>query len=249
MRRFLETASLIFSPLVLLASKYPSPPPPGEYVRDDAGVLSPSDIARINALCSEVEEKTTAEMAVLVLSSTGNEVISAYATNLGNYWKVGQASRDNGLVMVVAIDDRQVFTATGSGMEGILPDATVYQIYKQVLVPNFKKAKYGTGIYKALQVYAKEIGKHYSENLESARGAPIVRKGIWAEIPIWAWVFILMVIGFNVLNIVAKAGKKRGATGWFWTTFGSSGSSSGGGFSGGSFGGGGFSGGGGGGGW
>lgn len=237
-------------PVVLGAVDYPSAPPPGEYIRDDAGVLSTSDIERINSLCTEVEEKTGAEMAVLVTSTTEGVETSLYATELGNRWGVGQASEDNGLLMVVAIDDRQVFTATGSGMEGIIPDAVVNQIYRQVLVPYFRKTEYGEGIYKALQAYAKEIGKYYSTRLESTRGAPLVRKGIWAEIPLWAWIFVALFIGLNVMSIIARRGKKRGAKGWFWTTFGSSSSSSGGGgFSGGSFGGGGFSGGGGGGGW
>lgn len=254
-RRLSEVGGLIpllclTFPVVLSAAGYPSAPPPGEYVRDDAGVLSTSDMERINSLCAEVEEKTGAEMAVFVTSTTEGVETSLYATELGNRWGVGRASEDNGLIMVVAIEDRQVFTATGSGMEGIIPDAVVNQIYRQVLVPHFRKTEYGDGIYKALQAYAKEIGKYYSTRLEGTRGAPLVRKGIWAEIPIWAWIFVALFIGLNVMSIIARRGKKRGAKGWFWTTFGSSSSSSGGGgFSGGSFGGGCFSGGGGGGGW
>lgn len=242
--------------LPLAAADYPAPPPPDNYIVDKAGVLSSSDLDRINALCREVERVTTAEMAVLVIRTTDNEDISMYATNVGNRWGVGQKSKDNGLVMVVAIDDRKVFTATGSGMEGYLTDARINQVYRGVIVPNFRNSDYGKGIYEALQLYSKDIEKEYGVTLEGAKDAPQISENTSSSkggglgcFPICLFIlFPGLFFLFGILRSIMKGGRGGG----FWTSGGSSGggfSSGGGGFSGGGFGGGGFSGGGGGGGW
>jgi uncharacterized protein len=244
----------------LFGASYPSPPPAGVYVLDLREVIEDSLEAAINDLCREVEQKTTAEMAVLTVSTTQGQEPWEYATEVGNLWGVGQETEDNGLLMLVAIDDREVFTAAGSGMEAILPDALLDQIYRNVLVPHFREEEYGQGIYAAFELYAVEIGRYYEVEFEGIRGAPSIEqeKKSWDEVLcsvflILFWVvFSLGIIAVIVLSILGAVGRALGKKGRFWTTVGkgfSGGSGSGGGFSGGSFGGGGFSGGGGGGGW
>ena len=87
-----------------------------------------------------------------------------FATEIGNRWGVGQADTDNGLVMVVAVDDRQYFTAIGYGMELIILEETLDAIQKATLVPYFVKAEYGEGILKTLQALAVEIGEFYEDH-------------------------------------------------------------------------------------
>lgn len=236
------------------AQEYPSPPPPDNYIVDQTGKLNADEITSINNLCREVERTTTAEMAVLVVPSTGEQDISMYATELGNRWGVGQKDNDNGLIMVVAIDDRKVFTATGSGMEGYLTDARINQVYRGVLVPNFRNSEYGKGIYEALQLYAKDIEKEYGVTIENSKGAPEIKQdsggtkcGGFGCFPLC--LFFIFPLLFFILSLLRGAG--RGIKGGgFWSSGGGfSSGGGGGGFSGGGFGGGGFSGGGGGGGW
>jgi uncharacterized protein len=260
--------SLCFAITIILAAlvpslegaAYPSRPPPGVYVLDLRGVIDDSLEAAINNLCREVEQKTTAEMAVLTVSTTEGQEPWEYATEVGNRWGVGQEAEDNGLLMLVAVDDRKVFTAAGSGMEAILPDAAIDQIYRNVLVPHFREEKYGEGIYEAFELYAAQIGRYYEVEFEGTSRAPSIEqeKSSWDEVLcsvifILFWVvFALGIVTVIVLSVVGAVGRASGKKGRFWTTFGtgfSGGSSSGGGFSGGSFGGGGFSGGGAGGGW
>lgn len=254
-------AALVLGPALLAAGDYPAPPPSDTYVLDEAGVISPADETRINELCREVEYITTAEMAVLVIGTTHGEPHWYYATEVGNEWGVGQARGDNGLVMLVAIDDRQVFTATGSGMEGILPDLVVDKIYRNILVPHFKKEQYGEGIYQALQMYAVEIERYYEVEFESTRGARKGREGwqkFWGTFSILL-APILIFAFFVVFILVIVFSKDRGSSGSsrsYWSSGSSSSSSvgssssssssswsssssSGGGFSGGGFSGGG----------
>lgn len=256
----------------MLVSAYPSPPPPDHYILDLAGVVDADYEKRINDLCREVERKTTAEMAVLTMASFEGEEPWYYATQLGNYWGVGQATEDNGLVMVVAIEDREVFTATGSGMEAVLPDAVLDRIYRQVLVSNFRRERYGKGIYQALQLYAIRIEEAYEVEFVGTRKAPRLKKepGDTPFSRFWnTWgcpgLVMLSFLIFIVLMVVAMfthkgkggSGSSRSRFSSFWSgsssssssSWSSSSSSSSSGFSGGSFGGGGFSGGGAGGGW
>lgn len=238
----------------LFALDIPSPPPPDTYIKDMTGVVGADYEARINALCREVERVTTAEMAVLVISTTEGQAHWLYATEVGKEWGVGQEAQDNGLLMLVAIDDRQVFTATGSGMEAVLPDAIIDQIYRNVLVPNFRAEEYGKGIYEALQLYAKEIEKEYGVEFEGTQGAPTIKKERPSSpfsclrgsfcLPVLPFLII-----FIIFSLLGRARGKSRRSGGFWVGGGGFSSGGGGGFSGGGFGGGGFSGGGAGGGW
>lgn len=254
-RSFLKVLSvLIVSVSVLVAADYPPPPPPGHYVLDLAEVIDASYETQINELCREVELKTTAEMALLTIGSFEGQEPWYYATELGNLWGAGQESEDNGLVMVVAVADREVFTAAGSGMEAVLPDASLDQIYRNILVPNFRKERYGRGIYEAFQLYALAIGKAYEVRFEGTKKAPQVREG-WLGfkrfvcntfIPLLVLAFIGFVIVWSIFSKGSSSssssssrsywsGGSSGSSSSSW----SSSSSSGGGFGGGSFSGGG----------
>ncbi|MBD3285085.1 hypothetical protein GF359_01810 [candidate division WOR-3 bacterium] len=146
-------------------AKYPRPPK-GSYVRDDANIITDHYEEKINLLCREVEDKTTAQMAVLTIRTFGDKEPWRYAIEIGNRWGVGQADTDNGLVMVIAVYDRQYFTATGYGMEQIIPDSTLDTIQKETLVPYFSKTEYGEGILQTLQLLAVEIGKFYEDHTQ-----------------------------------------------------------------------------------
>lgn len=263
LRWVLSVTLLLLAPIIASATDYPAKPSPGIFIVDETGTLSSSDIERINSLCLEVEQKTTAQMAVLVINSTEGLPVAMYATELGNRWGVGQAAEDNGLLMVVAIEDREVFTATGSGMEGYLPDAQINKIYRQVLVPNFKNERYGNGIYKALQAYAVSIQKEFDVKLSATKGAPHIRqhegwfkKAFEYVCPGLLGLFILVII---IMAIVSPSrGSSSGSSSssyWSssssssWSSSSSSSSSSHSSGGGGGFGGGSFSGGGGGGKW
>jgi uncharacterized protein len=263
-----KTSSRTFIPLVTFtllalvlplgagAVEFPEPPPSGYYVLDLAEAIDASYEARINELCREVQRKTTAEMALLTIISFEGQDPWYYATEVGNLWGVGQEDEDNGLVMVVAVADRKVFTAAGSGMEAILPDAALDQIYRNTLVPNFRKERYGKGVYEAFQLYAVEIERYYDLEFAGTRGAPKGREG-WQKFKslalIWA-IPLLMIAFFVFIIIVGKGSGSSSSTRSYWSSGSSSSSSSSSSSfslssSSGGFGGGGFSGGGGGGGW
>jgi uncharacterized membrane protein YgcG len=102
-----------------------------------------------------LEHKTTAQLAVVTVASTKPESIETYATRLGNVWGLGQRGKDNGILLLVAIEDRRVRIEVGNGLERSLPDAQAKKIIDKML-PHLRKGDYSSGI----QVGADAIYDH-----------------------------------------------------------------------------------------
>ena len=123
------------------------PPQPPNYVVDLAGIIDSNAEASLNAYLKELELKTSAQMVVLTITSLDGEAIEEFSLNLAHdQWKLGRKGKDNGLLLLVSMQDRKYRFEVGYGLEAILPDSLVGSIGRQYLVPNFKKGDYSTGI-------------------------------------------------------------------------------------------------------
>jgi uncharacterized protein len=146
--------------LVLLGlpagAQAPWPAPQGR-VSDFAQVLDPSTTARLNALAAEVEERTTAEIAVVVVPTTAPMTPKEYVTALFNHWGVGKRGRDNGVMVLLAIHDRRVEIETGYAVEGILPDGHAGEIIRTTMVPAFTYDRWGEGLVAGTQHVAQVL--------------------------------------------------------------------------------------------
>lgn len=120
------------------------------FVTDTAGVFSYEEEISLELRVQEVEDSTTAEVGILTISSTDGEDISQLAFDVGNKWGVGKKQNDNGLVIVLAIDDRAWFMATGYGLEGVLPDAVTKRIAEKQFPGHFSEGDYAGGLMAAL---------------------------------------------------------------------------------------------------
>jgi uncharacterized protein len=118
----------------------------GGYVSDPDGILNAQDRSTLNALCRELEQNSTAQVAVVIVNSIGQENPKDFTTRLFNQWGIGQADVDNGLLVFSVMDQRRTEFETGYGLEGVLPDAICYRIGMQELVPYFREGNYGQGL-------------------------------------------------------------------------------------------------------
>lgn len=135
------------APAIYTILNAPNPKDGGNgYVSDPAGIIGPEAVARINAIAASVEEAATAEMAVVVLPSIGDQNPKDFATELFNHWGIGKAGRDNGLLILTIMDQHRTEFETGYGLEGVLPDIICYRVGMQVLVPLFQQGQYGEGL-------------------------------------------------------------------------------------------------------
>ena len=140
-------------------------PRPVGHVNDFAGFIS-SDTERIlNGIAGEVRGRTGAEIAVVAVSSTGGEDIEEYAIDLFMDWGIGRRGEDNGLLILVAVDDRQMWIKPGYGLEGAIPDAYAHEIYYNVLRPAFQAGKQDAGLVRATRLLAERIMIEYGQTL------------------------------------------------------------------------------------
>ena len=195
----------------------------------------------------------------MTLATTGDVDISTYAFELGETWGVGQAGKDNGAVLLVAVDDRKVFIATGYGLEGAITDAEAGRIIRNVITPNFRQGRFYQGLDEATDALIDAARGEFTAD-ERPRRTPGGGGGLDMTT-----LFILLIIAYFVFNGIRGGGggpgrrgrRRRGGSypiiiGPGWGGGGSWGGSGGGGFGGGGFGGfggGGFGGGGAGGSW
>lgn len=145
------------------------------WVNDFAGALNSSQRAKLTSLLEEVEKKTGAEVAVVVLDTTKPLDIQTYAVELFEKWGIGKRGKDNGLLLLVALKDRKMKIEVGYGLEGVIPDALAKQIIENIIVPQFKQGNYFQGIYQASSFIAASIAKEYGVKIEGAV-APSLKK-------------------------------------------------------------------------
>ena len=118
---------------------------------DPDNLLDDASQTQIDQLLTTVEETTTAEIMVVALRSVGDVFIKDFATQLFNYWKIGKADKDNGLLILMVENQYKVSIETGYGMEGILPDAICMRIINNKISPYMMQGKYGEGLLSGVQ--------------------------------------------------------------------------------------------------
>lgn len=158
---------LIFLPWA--EAKVPAAPAPGSgiYIQDYANVVSAVNEQKILQLGKELEQKTTAQLVVVTIPSLEGQALEEYSLELLRTWGIGRKEKNNGALLLIAINDRQSRFEVGYGLEGTLPDGLTGRIQDQYMLPYFRKGDYSTGIYNgyvmAAATIAKEAGVQLTE--------------------------------------------------------------------------------------
>lgn len=133
-------------------------------VNDFAGLLRGEEIKRLEDKLVNLKNNTTAEVAILTINKLKDEEsIGDYALRVAEKWKVGKADKDNGVLIVASREDRQIFIATGYGIEPVLTDGECGAIYRNIIKPKFKEEKYFDGFDLALEAITKAIQSEFTE--------------------------------------------------------------------------------------
>jgi uncharacterized protein len=217
-------------------------PPLEGRVNDKAGLIGPLERERIEAKLAAHEQKTGHQLAVLTVASLDGDPVEDYSMRVVEAWKLGQAKHDDGVLLLVAKNDRKMRIEVGYGLEGALPDAAVGRIVRQIMTPHFRAGDYEGGIAAAIDAIVAATGG-------DPASAPSVGTPANSGFSLWNLLLALPLVvlaGPFILILILAQLFGRGGRGGFFSGGGSSGSfGGGGGFSGGggSFGGGGASGG------
>lgn len=115
-------------------------------VTDQTGTLSAAVKQAIEARLADLEARKGSQLAILVLPSTGQETIEQFGIRVAEQWKLGRKGVDDGVLLLVAKDDRTLRIEVGYGLEGAIPDAVAKRVIEEVITPRFKAGDFEGGI-------------------------------------------------------------------------------------------------------
>jgi len=200
-------AGILLVCLVPLAAEATEVPFLAGRVNDTAEMLSAETESQLESLLAQHEDSTSNQVVVLTIASLENEAIEEYSIRVVDTWKLGQKGKDNGVLLLIARDDRQVRIEVGRGLEGALTDLTCSHIIRNEIVPNFKSGEYERGVRAGVDAILAAIAGEYTADEEDG----VEELGV----NIIAFLFFLLVVGlFTVIALVTP-----GCAGWFLYAF------------------------------
>ena len=196
-------------------------PPPSARVIDSTGTLDATQIQALEAKLAAFEKARGTQVVVLMVPTTLPEDITDYAQRVGDAWKIGRKDVGDGVLLVVAKNDRKVRIATAKTLEGALPDLAARQIIDRAITPRFRQGDFAGGLDAAAdQIMARITGENLP--LPDASGQPATPGFQWTDLAVF--LFFAVPIGGRLL--AGLLGRKFGslATGaavgmvaWFFT--------------------------------
>lgn len=121
-------------------------PPLQGRVNDYASLLSPSTRASLESVLKTLESSDSTQIVVLTIDSLQDDSLEDFSLRVVEDWKIGQQGLDNGVLLLVARDDRKIRIEVGYGLEGKLTDLTAGKIIRNVIGPNFKQGDFNQGV-------------------------------------------------------------------------------------------------------
>jgi uncharacterized protein len=142
-------------------SAFVLPEKPTGYVNDYANVLQADTKSQLEEILRAYSASTTNEIAVVTVPDLGGDTVERYAVKLFELWKIGNAKNDNGVLLLVALQDRKVRIEVGYGLEGALPDITAKSIIDTQITPAFKQGDYALGILQGVRAITEATRGEY----------------------------------------------------------------------------------------
>ncbi len=162
------TTLLFFCSLSVLALDVPNPPKNG-YVLDQTQTLTKEEIQSMNRMGLEVQKKTKAQIAVLLIPTLDGEDVSDYANRVFRAWGIGDKEKNNGVLFLIALKDKQMRIEVGYGLEGAINDGKAGEILDQYAIPYFQKGKFGLGVMETYKVLVGEVSKEYGVSIDGSQ--------------------------------------------------------------------------------
>ncbi|MFN4084179.1 MAG: TPM domain-containing protein [Bacteroidia bacterium] len=241
--------SFFFSLLLVVVSakQIPPKPNPPRLVNDFTNTLSATENNQLEQKLTAYYDSTSTQIAIVIEPSLEGDDAFTYSQKLAQSWGIGEKGKNNGVLIYVALNDREIRIQTGYGMEGVLPDALAKRIIENHIIPNFRNRKYYQGLDEVTTAIILAAKGEYKNTR---------KKKTEDKIPT-AVIVALVIMALILINRGGKGGNRnRGFRGLYgpmwWRTYGGRGYRGGsswgggssfgggfGGFGGGSFGGGG----------
>ena len=235
----------LFCSISLLAQDLPPKPNPIKFVNDYTNTLTADQIQGIESKLFELDKRTSTEIVVVIVKNTNGRTIADYNVDLLRNWGVGGKKNNNGVILLISKEKRELDITVGYGLEGSLTDATAKSIIDDIIVPQFKGQDYYRGVNDGVDAIYQAVQGKYQD-----RNDPTSNSGGGSNLIFI--IFLVMIVlfflarrggGGNGGAYMSRRGGRSIADAIFWNTIlNSGGGRGGGGFfdGGGSSGGGGF---------
>lgn len=162
----------------------------------DVQALNPNQEAALNQKLIKYADSTSTQIVVIFMKTIGNNEIKRFTTDLGHAWGIGQKGKDNGIIILSAMDDRKMTIQTGRGSEALLTDALSKRLVEQILKPAYKNNQYYEGVDQATTAIFDIMAGEF-------KGKPEKEKNSKAP-------FLFILIVFMIIFIIASRNKGKG---------------------------------------
>ena len=201
--RMLVRVCLLIPPLLIVSAVSPGQeaqvPALTRYATDLSGTLSADQISRLDQTLSAFDNSTSTQIVVLMVSSLNGEDLEEYTLRVAEANRIGRKGKDNGVLLLVARNDRKARIEVGYGLEGALPDALAGQIIRKEIGPHFSQGDYYGGLLAGVEAIMSATKDEYQAEPSSRGGGGIPHL-----------LFLAIVVAFFIFRI------SRGVRGMFW---------------------------------
>ncbi|HVW96407.1 MAG TPA: TPM domain-containing protein [Mucilaginibacter sp.] len=167
LKKLLLSITLLLTGVLTFAQQLPEKS--SSLVTDYANMLPAMQRDQLEQKLVAFDDSTTTQIAVVIIKSVGDYDINDYALKLGRAWGIGHKDKNNGILILVAFNDRKVSIQTGYGAEGAVPDIITHQIIENDIKPNFKQGDYYAGLDAATNDLMKYMKGEYKAPKKSSK--------------------------------------------------------------------------------
>ncbi len=180
-------------------------------VVDITATLQPQEQAQLSQRIIEFSKTKGAQIQLLIIPTTGTEEIAQYAVRVGDAWKIGRKNIDDGVILIIAKDDRKIWLSPGRGLEGVIPDIYAKRITADIMRPQFKVGNFAQGINDGIDAIIKLVNgetlpavqQRSSGNMQGGGFGQAIIMGLIAGTVVGG---ILRAIGGKALGFLGGAG-------------------------------------------
>ncbi|WP_353618668.1 TPM domain-containing protein [Bacillus sp. ISL-37] len=192
---------LLLLPAGAIAAPNEIPDPVGDiYVQDFANVLSENEEIQLKNIGRSIDDQTTSQIAVLTVDSIGESSIEEYSVEAYRKFGLGTEENDNGVLLVIAMQEKKIRIEVGYGLEGTIPDGKAGRILDEYAIPHLQNDQPNLAVMNTYQALANEV----SGTNEFGSAPRDVQQQ--QDLPIPSWLLIIIVIGVVVLDFMFFGG-------------------------------------------
>nr|WP_306807351.1 TPM domain-containing protein [Mesobacillus jeotgali] len=192
---------LLLLPSAASAAPSEIPAPVGDiYVQDFGNILSDTDENQLRNIGRSIDDQTTSQIAVLTVDSIGERSIEEYSVDAYRKFGLGTKEKDNGVLLVIAMQEKKIRIEVGYGLEGVIPDGKAGRILDEFAIPHLKNGQPNLAVMNTYQALANEVSG------TNEFGSPSQGDQGQQDLPIPSWLLIVIVIGVIVLDFMFFGG-------------------------------------------